>query len=316
MKYDLVVSYVDSTKEKWQKEYTKYMNEEIKEGKQKATNRQAFGIERTRDWETLKYYLRCVEKNCKWVRNVIVIMQDEDQLPDWLDTNNDKLRVIYHRDYIPKELLPTFNSVEIGMYISRIKDLSDLYVISDDDFYFINEVSEDLFFRNGKTLQTDKRHPYCLYDERYTTASDGVFYQILNNNLMFEKKYMNGEKIKYAMTHMPTSRDKKVEQQILNENEELFMERFKNSRFRHGSQISAETFPNILKLKKLCEFDNNLTSNCMYVTLKSDVDFDSYKDYKIVCFNDTEQLDDFETTKKKLHNFFEKLFPNKSSFEK
>ena len=92
--YDLVVTYLDSNQKDWQEAYTKYMEEEIKEGKQEKTNRQAFGEERIRDWETLKYYLRGVEKNCEWVRNVFIVMQNKNQIPKWLNTNNKRLKTI------------------------------------------------------------------------------------------------------------------------------------------------------------------------------------------------------------------------------
>lgn len=311
--YDLVVSYVDSNKEDWLKSYNKYKEEEIKNGQQSADNRQAFGIERTRDWDTLRYYLRGVENNCKWVRNIIILMQNKNQIPDWLDTSNSRLRVVFHEDYIDKEILPTFNSCEIGMYVSNIKDLSDYYVISDDDFYFINEISADMFFRNNKTVQPNNKMPYEFYNESYTNASDGVFYKTLNNNFKIEKRY---GREKYFISHMPSPRDKKMEQKILEENKELFLEAFKKSRFRSEHSYSAEMFPNILKITKNCEFLKSDENYCRYVTLKSDVDFDKYKDYKIVCFNDTEQLDDFELTKEKLIQFLESRLSNKSSFER
>ena len=314
--YDLVVTYLDSNQKDWQEAFTKYMEEEIKEGKQERTNRQAFGEERIRDWETLKYYLRGVEKNCKWVRNVIIIMQNKNQIPKWLNTNCKRLRIIFHEDFISKEILPTFNACQIGMYVSNIKKLSDLYVMSDDDYYFLNEIPVDMFFKEGKTIQQNNKMDYAPYTEKYTNASDGVWYKILNNNLKVETKYMNGEKVKYYISHLPEARDKKLEQQVIKDNEELFLEAFKTSKFRNGNQFCAQIFPNILKIQKKCIFDNTMATQCKYATLKSTLNFKDYENYKIVCFNDTEQLDDFEITKNKLIDFLEGKLSQKSSFEK
>lgn len=311
--YDLVVTYVDSNKDDWKKAYNKFKEEEIKSGVQSEDNRQAFGIERTRDWDTFRYYLRGIENNCKWVRNIIVVMQNKNQIPDWLDTSNPRLKVVFHEDYIDKEILPTFNSCEIGMYVCNIKDLSDYYVISDDDFFFINETPKELFFRNNKTVQPNNKMPYEYYNERYTNASDGVFYKTLNNNFKIEKRY---GKEKYFISHMPSPRDKKMEQRIIEENKDLFIDAFKKSKFRSEYSYSAEMFPNIMKITRTCEFEKENANYCKYVTLKSDVDFDKYKDYNIVCFNDTEQLDDYEVTKDKLIRFLESRLPSKSSFER
>ena len=314
--YDLVVTYLDSNQKDWQENYIKYMQEEIKQGKQTASNRQAFGEERIRDWETLRYFLRGVEKNCDWIRNVIIVMQNQNQIPKWLNTDNERLRVIFHEDYIPKEILPTFNAMEIGLYISNIEGLSDLYVMSDDDYYFINKTPVEMFFREGKTVQQDNEIEFAPFSLRYTSASDGVWYEILNNNFELEKKYMNGNNIRYYYSHLPEARDKKVEQEIIRDNKDLFLKAFKKSKFRNGNQYSAQMFPNILKVEKKCVLDNTIATQCKYATLKSTLNFRDYRNYKIVCFNDTEQLDNFELTKEKLIDFLEMKLPQKSSFEK
>lgn len=314
--YDLVVTYLDSTKKDWQKEYIKYKKQEINDKVQSEDNRQAFGMERYRDWETLKYFLRGVETNCKWVRNVIIVMQNKNQIPNWLNVNNNKLKIVFHEDYMPKEILPTFGAMPIGLYVSNIKDLSDFYVMSDDDFYFLNEIPVEMFFRDGKTVQMNNEVKYEPFGERFTKASDGVFYEILNNNLKIETKYMGEEKRKYLMSHLPEARDKKLEQQIIKDNEKIFLESFIQSRFRSKNQYCAQIFPNVLKIQKKCIFDNTMATQCAYATLTSTLNFGDYKDYKIVCFNDTEQLDDFKLTKERLITFLESKLPNKSSYEK
>ena len=314
--YDLVVTYLDSNQKDWQEAYTKYMEEEIKQGKQSASNRQAFGDERIRDWGTLKYFLRGIETNCEWVRNVIIVMQNKNQIPSWLNTNCKRLRIALHEDYMCKEILPTFNAMQIGLFVSNIKDLSDFYVMCDDDYYFLNKTPVEMFFKNGKTIQMNNKVCYEPFGDKYTTASDGVYYNILNNNLKVETKYMGDKKVKYCSSHLPEARDKQFEQQIIKDNASLFLQAFKNSKFRNKDQYSAQMFPNILKIQNKCVFDNTMATQCKYATLKSTLNFDDYKDYKIACFNDTEQLDDFEITKKKLIDFLERKLPKKSSFEK
>ena len=74
-------------------------------------------------------------------------------------------------------------------------------------------------------------------------------------------------------------------------------------------------FDDLLKLYNEAILENPYT-NCAYCNLNSNVNFNDYWDKDIVCFNDTERLDNYELTKKKLIDFLDRKFPNKSSFEK
>ena len=74
-------------------------------------------------------------------------------------------------------------------------------------------------------------------------------------------------------------------------------------------------FSDLLKICSKATLGRPYKKSC-YCTLKSNIDFNYYKDKEIVCFNDTEQLDDYEKTKEKLIDFLDSKFPNKSSFEK
>lgn len=311
--YDLVVTYLDDTKE-WREEFNYYKEKEIKEHKQRETNLQAFGEERIRSWDTFKYLLRGIDKNCKWIRNVYVVMQDERQLPKWFNTET--LKVVYHKDYIKKELLPTYNTCEITMYISNIKGLSDKYILCADDYYFLNEIPVEMYFRKNLTVQQDNSLVPILYNEKYLSGSDGTLYKILNNNFIFEKPLMSKTLKKYNILHLPEARDKNIEQIILKNYEEEIDRCFKRSKFRSPYNLTSQIFVDILKANDLCIYDESFEKYKEYVTLKSDVDFTKYKDKKVVCFNDTEQLDDFKTTKEKLITFLEEMLPNKSKYER
>lgn len=310
---DIVVTYVNEKDEKWQEDFDYWKEKEIKEGNADKNNRQAFGIERTRDWDTFKYWFRGVEENCKWVNKVFLIVQNERQLPKWLDTNNPKLRVVYHDEYIPKELLPTFNAMTISMYIANIKDLSDCYLLSDDDYYFLNPIRLDRFFKFHRPVHPNNSVEYRLYGDGNPTGSDNVFFRILNNNLKFEEKFMK-QKIKYGFYHLPEPRDKKFEKKILAEYSKEILESNKHSKFRNEHNLCPYMFNDLLKICDKVIWGNPF-SNCAYCTLKSDVNFNEYETKNIVCFNDTEQVDDYEKTKEKFIEFLENKFPNKSSFE-
>lgn len=311
---DIVVTYLDDNS-KWREQFNYWKGRETSSGKADIKNRQAFGEERLRDWGTFKYWLRGIETNCSWVNKVFIIVQDEDQIPKWLNRDNPKLRIVFHEEFIPKELLPVYNCVPILMYLDKIEDLSDNYIISDDDEFFINPIPEDKFFKEDKPVHVDNRIPFEYYSGKQLETSDNVFFKILNNNLKLEEKYMK-EKVKYGFYHLPDARKKSFNLKILEENYEEILQSLKYSKFRHEKNISATIFSDLLKICDIAVYDENLYKSCAYCCLKSSVRFSQYRNREIVCFNDTEQLDDFGLTRIKLIRFLDKCLPNKSTFEK
>lgn len=307
---DIVITYVYEHDKKWQQDFRYWKNKEILNKSQNKANRQAFGIERAREWNTLKYWFRGIENNCKWVNKIFLIVQNKNHIPKWLNTSNPKLKIVYHEDYIPGDLLPTFNAMTIGMYVSNIKELSNNYIMSDDDMYFLNEIAEDRFFKDNKPVHKDNKINYCYYE---TNGSDGVFFKMLNNNLAFETQFMKSL-VKYGIYHLPEARNKQFEQKILKEYEQEIKEHFNKSKFRHESNLCYDIYSDLLKICNEAYLGDPYI-NCCYVALKSNLNFKEYENKDIVCFNDTEQLDDYDLTKKKFIDFLKKKLPNKSSYE-
>lgn len=305
---DIVITYVYERDKKWQQDFKYWKDKELLNKTQNKANRQAFGIERTREWDILKYWFRSIENTCKWVNKIFFVVQNKNHIPKWLNT--DKVRVVYHDEFIPKELLPTFNAMTIGMYISNIKDLSEHYIMFDDDMYFLNEITEDRFFKDNKPVQLDNKIPF----EYYNTNGDAeIWWKILNNNLDFEKKYMKNL-VKYGIYHLPEARSKSFEQKIIQENKQEILDNLKISKFRHPSNLCPCMFCDLLKICNKAYLDNPY-KNSYYCTLKSSVNFKDYDNADMVCFNDTELLDDYELTKKNLIKFLDYKFLDKCSYE-
>lgn len=311
---DIIVTYVNERDDKWKSDFTYWMQKEVREGKAKLSNRQAFGEERTREWDAFKYWFRGVEKNCPWVNKVVLVVQNERHIPEWLDQKNPKLKIVFHEDYIPSDLLPTFNAMTIGMYFGYIKDLSEQFIMCDDDYYFINPIKEERFFKDGIPIHENNRIPYGLYKGDCLTCPAKVFYYTLNNNIKLESKYLK-DRVRYGFYHLPSARLKSFEKQILDENKDDIKYHHSFSRFRHKTNYCNYIFDDLLKICGKAKFEN-IYENCSYCSLTSKVDFSQYKDKDMVCFNDTEILDDYEKTKKAFLDFLEEKFPDKSSFEK
>lgn len=308
---DIVVTYLNERDKKWQEDFKYWKDKEIKEGIAEATNRQAFGEERTREWDTFKYWFRGIEQNCSWVNKVFLVVQNENHIPQWLDRTNPKLRIVFHDEYIPKDLLPTFNAMTIAMYISNIEDLSDNYIMCDDDYYFLNYIVRDRFFKYGRPVHLNNQVKYELYKP---TGTDNVFYHILNNNLIFESKFMTN-KVKYGFYHLPEARKKSFERRILTNYADEIKQHNLPSKFRNKNNLCPYMFNDLLKICDKATLGNPYI-NCAYCNLDSKVNFNDYWNKDIVCFNDTERLDDYEKTKEKWIEFLERKFPDKCSFEK
>ena len=311
---DIVVLYCDDTDNEWLNSFNHFKELELGAGANRANNRQAFGVERYRDWDAFKYWFRGVEENCKWVNKVYLVVARESQVPYWLNTNNEKLQVVYHRDFVPKELLPTFNGLTAEFYVSFIKGLSDKFIYCNDDFYFINDTPLDKFYRENKLVFEDYQDNFHYYPKKYEEGSDGVFYKFLNNNLKFLHQVTNGNCHFYKNPHLPIIRDTTFEREFIKEHWGTFLESHSYSRFRNEHIYTSALFNWVYRDTKDYITDN-IYANSKYVTLKSDVNYSLYTNCDMVCFNDTEQLDDFEATKKVLLKFLADKLPYRSSFE-
>lgn len=136
---DFVVTWVDGSDPEWIKSRNTYIGEmtEIEENT----------AARYRDWGTLRYWFRAVEKYAPWVRKVFLVTCG--QRPAWLNLNYEKLIFVSHREFIPAEYLPTFNSRTIEMNLWRIKGLSEHFIYFNDDFFLNCPVTPDDFYYNG-----------------------------------------------------------------------------------------------------------------------------------------------------------------------
>lgn len=143
---DFIITWVDGNDPEWQAEKAKYKGT-------KGDSRNS----RYRDWDTLRYLLRSIEKNAPWVNKVFLVTCGH--LPSWLNTSNSKLEIIKHSDYIPNEYLPTFSSRTIDMNFHRIDQLSEHFVYFNDDMILMKPVKREDFFVDGLPCDTAVLRP-------------------------------------------------------------------------------------------------------------------------------------------------------------
>lgn len=306
---DIVITYLNSRDEEWQKSFNYYKNLELNNNAQTTSNRQAFGSERTREWDNLKYWFRGIEKNCPWIRKVFLVVQNERHIPKWLDKNNPKLRIVYHDEFIPKELLPTYSASVISFYLSNIKDLSENFIYSDDDFFFINPMKKEEFFYKDDIVLDVRKTPYKINDN--VTGWN----KVLTNNYKFIHRYMTNEnECCFSYSHLAEPRIKSIEANLIKENYDEFIDAFKISKFRHANNYNWFLLADILKVNKT-ETSIERINKSKYIHYTSKINLFDYKDCQMICVNDTEAMDDFQKCRDNLLTFLNYKLPNKSSFE-
>lgn len=137
MKIDFVVTWVDSTDSIWACEKRKWKGEESKPEDDV----------RYRNWDLFRFWFRAVEKYAPWVNKVFLVTYGH--YPKWLNLNHPQLRLVKHEEFIPKEYLPTFRSDTIEFNVHRIPDLSEHFVLFNDDMFINQPITPDYYFRNG-----------------------------------------------------------------------------------------------------------------------------------------------------------------------
>lgn len=101
---------------------------------------------RFRDNDELRYSLRALERYFPDHGHIYVVT--DGQTPAWIEPSA-RLTVIDHRDLIPADRLPIFDSGNIESYIHRIPGLSERFFYFNDDVFFGAPVRVDDWFWDG-----------------------------------------------------------------------------------------------------------------------------------------------------------------------
>lgn len=333
-KIDFVVTWVDGNDSIWLEEKNKYEKNINKEDELfKVWNNNKI---RYRDWELLKYWFRGIEKNAPWVNNIYFVTYGH--LPEWLNTENKKLKIVNHKDFIPEKYLPTFNSNTIELNLHRIKGLSEEFVYFNDDVYLLKKVSKKDFFKNG--LPKENAGIDCTSLDWNIGHAEIKNMQLINKHFdkrIVLKKYwkkwfnpINGKQFIKTLLLLPWK-------QFTGIHEEHITSSYLKSTFEEVWKIEYDN------LDKTCQFkfrDNENLNHWIFKEWqlvngqfyprsprigkmflkkidKEIIDVVKKRKYKIVCINDVECTEkEFIEQKQKIIEAFEKIFPEKSSFEK
>lgn len=326
---DFVVTWVDGSDERWRREKRLW--------KEKLTGQADDREERYRDFGLFRYWFRGVEKNAPWVRRVYFVTAD--QVPEWMNTDCEKLVVTNHRDYIPKEYLPTFSSHPIELNFHRIPGLSRRFVYFNDDMFLLRPVGPEFFFKGEKPRDMLALQPIVANE-----SDDTMPYIFLNNAMVLARHFRKRDRIRnyfhigYPLYHFlynvlelsfprftglytphgPSALKRSVYEELW-EKEPRIMHETCLHRFRSREDVSPYLLREWMKLSG--DFvPVNVDRDLFYGDLSEDnsriLSVIRRRRKKIACINDSYHHVDFERTREQLQEAFESIFPEKSGFER
>lgn len=329
---DIVITYVDGNEERWRQKREKY----------ECGRSGDAGTVRYRDWENLQYIFRGIEKYAPWVHKVFLVT--DHQAPEWINEEYEKLVLVNHEDYIPAEFLPTFNTNVIENNFHRIEGLSEHFIVLNDDFFLMNELKPEDFFRQGS--------PQTIFME-YPVGCGGnseVFPHLLINNYNLLGKYfkrwdykkkLRGKILspRYGMIffynlimylmpfpnlfgiltpHFACPYTKSSFQEMWMREEEKLTETNRH-KFRQRDDLTIYLF-HLFDVLSGNFHPHNTLKDGKFLVIRGDEPeiYAALKSgrYKLLCLNDECPPELFEQVKDKVNSCLSGKFPDKSMFEK
>lgn len=291
---DIVITYVDGNDPEWQKDYVKYSDKPLMQ-------------KRFRDWGTLRYLLRGIEVNMPFIRNVYLVVSHPSQVPDWADTEN--LKIVLHKDIIPQEHVPTFNSTVIEMFLHKIDGLDEEYLYFNDDIFPMQPCVPEDFFRDGKAVTGMSSHLFVtgMY-KRHVRRSD-----ILAREALGMRPSLCYRRPQHACIPVLRSESEKIHEL---QNKAVMASL---TRVRSDENVNMTLFLSYMYHQGLVVAER---LSCRHVSLAAAtpskvVGYISAPDKKLLCINDVKLNEvKYQTFRSAILNAFEVRFPVKSRFEK
>lgn len=342
---DLIIYWVDGNDPKWQEKKRKYQTSDSAAQNIAVTDGSLptdTANNRYRDWNTLPFLFRGIEKNMPWVRKIFFV--SDEQLPPWLNIDNSKLVLVDHKDFIPSQYLPVFSANPIELNFHRIPGISEQFIVFNDDFFVLDKVSEQDFFRDGKPVDILMEYPIMC--SGYTP----VFSNMLANGFNLVGKYYDRKEYRRRLRSKILSPSYgayffynlimyflpfpkffglltphfarpylKSSYETLWEKEYDKLDQTCHNRFRDRDDVNIYVFRNYNILS------GNFVPGNIHKLGKAYFIKDDAKDaandirtgrHKLVCINDDVLPEYYEACRQEIVSAFESIYPEKSSFEK
>lgn len=272
------------------------------------------------DNDELKYSLRSAELYAPWIRKIFIVT--DNQVPEWLDTSNPKVQIIDHKDILPHEALPSFNSSFIEHFLCDIPGLSEHFLLSNDDMFFNRPVGKEVFFdaNDGLPIVRLIRRPFHriarFISEKILKKQQGNYKQIVNTSASWVNKhygrYFNG-KPHHNIDSYLKSDIVRIRELISEEIKAMYPNHKREANDMHRSLYS---YAIVAEGRGHLEYTNR--KKCFRLALHDTrryAQLDSLRPAPILfCMNDTQKSTDDD--RRIAAAYMQKRFPEKSSFEK
>ena len=294
---DAVIPYVDGSDRNWSRIYCK------------TTGQYNVSTVRFRNWGMLKYVIRGIDKYIPCVRRIVLIVSSESQVPDWLDRNDDRVRIVYHENFIPKQFLPTFNSCTIESFLPNIEDLSEQFLYFNDDMLPISLMGlSDFFMEQTPCIQFIDREPIkSLFGKHCRSGLDLIASKLNKEKYPFNRLLVPEHTITPMLTSTLFHVSELCKYDILRTISMLRRKENLNQYIYSYYQYFTDNY-----IQGMCRY--------YYIDLDSDLRCIEYllnqSNFQIICLNDSDKVSDYEARKKQLIALLDAKFPDRCKYEK
>ena len=297
MDIDIVLPYVTLDDPVWFETLAHSCNQEHEE----------FSPERYRSFDTLSYWFLGVSKMMPWVRKIHLLVACESQIPQWLKKNNDfkiKIEIHEHKDFIPEEFLPTFNSCTIEMFLHRIPNLAEHFIYFNDDIFAMSPMTPyDFFTDDGKprlnisVIDYDKKDKNLFRKQIYNDCSVlGCYHNREKENFILKTNHSVNPMRRSNCAYIYDQYDHKINASI--------------TKFRSDVNLNQYLYPFYSYLSQ--EYGNSKLA-CDYYSFEDGCEpicnAIRKSDCHLLCINDSGVAQYYNRYKRMIHEAFEEVFP-------
>lgn len=307
---DFVYLWVDGSDPEWQAKRNALIG--------KTEEKSAVNCEgRYANNDELKYSLRSLEMYAPWIRKIFIVT--DNQTPEWLDTSNPKIRIVDHKEILPPQSLPCFNSRLIEHFLCEIPELSEHFLYGNDDMFINKPVTPyDFFEKDGLPIIRFNRRPFrkltLFIKEKIMKKPLSNYVQAIKNTAeLVEKKYgiYYGGKTHHNIDSYLKSNCQRVREIFKKEIEATLSNHVRNSK---DVQRNIYSYVPLAEKQAHLHYVSQKTSFRLHIQNESHYNkLDKYNPL-LFCMNDSEYAKDSD--RKRSASYLEKRFPKKSEFEK
>lgn len=310
MDVDFVYLWVDGSDPEWQAKRNACIGNTQKKSAVNCEGRYANNDE-------LKYSLRSIEMYAPWIRKIFIIT--DNQVPDWLDTSNPKVRIVDHKEILPSQSLPCFNSRLIEHFLYRIPELAEHFLYGNDDMFINKPVTPDAFFASdGLPIVRFNRRPFrkltLFIKEKILRKPLSNYVQAIRNTAeLVEKRYgiYFGGKTHHNIDSYLKSNSLHVGKVFENEIEATL-----GNHVRNANDVQRNIYSYVPLAEKRAHLHYVSQKTSFRLHIQNESHYSKLERYNpmLFCMNDSEYAKDED--RKRAATFLAKRFPQKSQFEK